>query len=165
MDLVEEALRAELPKLAVDFFVVFSRFECALKRSGIYAIGDNNGVSPDWDKFAQDLGPGFLVDVVALEIAPVLVANPPKKQVKLYDGMLGWKDTNAVERTSDLFVAIRRVRNNLVHGAKYQDGGAGHADFAEGSERDDLLLSQSMAVMTLALKARPDIHDYFRRYG
>lgn len=69
-----------------------------------------------------------------------------------------------MERTSDLFVAIRRVRNNLVHGAKYQDGGAGHVDFVEGSERDDLLLSQSMAVMTLALKARPDIHDYFRRY-
>ncbi|PCR93454.1 hypothetical protein CP336_26135 [Pseudomonas fluorescens] len=165
MDLVEEALRAELPKLAVDFFVVFSRFECALKRSGIYAIGDDNGVSPDWDKFARDLGQGFLVDVIALEIAPVLVANPPKKQVKLDDGMLGWKDTNAVARTSDLFVAIRRVRNNLVHGAKYQDGGAGHAIFVEGSERDDALLSQSMAVMTLALKVRPDIHDHFRRYG
>lgn len=164
MDLVEEALKAELPKLAIDFFVVFSRFECALKRSGTYAIGDDNGVSPDWDKFARDLGPEFLVDVVALEIAPVLVGNPPKKQVKLVDGMLGWKDTNAVESTSDLFLAIRRVRNNLVHGAKYQDSGVGHAGFVEGSERDDALLSQSMAVMTFALEVRPDIYDYFRRY-
>lgn len=165
MDLVEEALKAELPKLAIDFFVVFSRFECALKRSGTYAIGNDDGVGPDWDKFARDLGPRFLSDVLALDIAPVLVANPPKKQVKLDDGMLGWKDTNAVERTSDLFVAIRRVRNNLVHGAKYQDGGAGHPDFVEGSERSDVLLSQSMAVMSFALEVRPDIHDYFRRYG
>lgn len=53
------------------------------------------------------------------------------------------------------------ARNNLAHGANYQDGGAGHADFAEGSEREDALLGQSLAVMTLALKARPDIHDFF----
>lgn len=162
--MVEDALRAALPKLAIDFFVVFSRFECALKRSGTYAIGDVDGVSPDWDKFAQDLGPRFLSDVLALNIAPVLIANPPKKQVKLPDGMLGWKDTNVVKRTSDLFVAIRRVRNNLVHGAKYQDSGAGYPDFVEGSERSDVLLVQSMAVMNLALQVRPDIHDFFRSY-
>ena len=29
MDLVEEAL-SELPKLAISFFVAFSRFECAM---------------------------------------------------------------------------------------------------------------------------------------
>lgn len=38
MTLAEQALEAELPKLAMDFFVVFSRFECALKRSGKYAL-------------------------------------------------------------------------------------------------------------------------------
>lgn len=43
MNLVEQALDAELSKLATDFFVVFSRFECALKRSGKYAIGDETG--------------------------------------------------------------------------------------------------------------------------
>jgi hypothetical protein len=32
MDLVEEALQDKLPELAVSFFVVFSRFECAMKR-------------------------------------------------------------------------------------------------------------------------------------
>jgi hypothetical protein len=41
MNLVEEALQSQLPKLATDFFVVFSRFECALKRSVQYAIGMN----------------------------------------------------------------------------------------------------------------------------
>ena len=69
-----------------------------------------------------------------------------------------------VNSTSDLFLALRRVRNNLVHGAKYQDGGAGHADFVEGSERNDALLDESMAVMSLALNARPDIYQFFRRY-
>lgn len=164
MNLVKQALEAELPKLAMDFFVVFSRFECALKRSGKYAIGDTERVDPDWDGFARDLGTNFLNDVVAQEIAPVLVGKPPKKQVKLLDGTLGWKEMGAVNNTADLFLAIRRTRNNLVHGAKYQDSGAGHADFVEGSERDDALLDQSLAVMALALKLRPDIHHFFRRY-
>jgi hypothetical protein len=31
---VVHPLAAELPKLAVDFFIVFTRFECALKRPG-----------------------------------------------------------------------------------------------------------------------------------
>lgn len=162
--MVEQALEAELPKLAMDFFVVFSRFECALKRSGTYAIGNDDRVDPDWDGFARDLGPDFLRDVVAQGIAPVLVGNPPKKQVKLANGALGWRDMGAVESTADLFLAIRRARNNLAHGAKYQDGGAGHADFVEGSERNNALLGQSLDVMTLALKARPDIHNFFRRY-
>lgn len=164
MNLVEQALEAELPKLAIDFFVVFSRFECALKRSRTYAIGNDDRVDPDWDGFARDLGPDFLSDVVAQGVAPVLVSHPPKKQVKLANGALGWKDMGAVKNTADLFLAIRRARNNLAHGAKYHDSGAGHADFVEGSERDDALLGQSLAVMTLALKARPDIHDFFRRY-
>lgn len=164
MNLVKEALAAELPKLAMDFFVVFSRFECALKRSEVYAAGNDDKVLPDWDGFARDLGRDFLNNVVAQGIAPVLINNPPKQQVKLASGALGWKEMGAVNNTADLFLAIRRARNNLAHGAKYQDGGAGHADFVEGSERDDTLLGQLLAVMTLALQARPDIYAFFRRY-
>lgn len=164
MNLVEQALEAELPKLAMDFFVVFSRFECALKRSGMYAIGNDDRVDPDWDGFARDLGSDFLSEVIAHGIAPALVGNPPKKQVKLANGELGWKDMGLVKSSADLFLAIRRARNNLVHGAKYQDGGGGHPDFVEGSERNDALLGQSLDVMSLALKIRPDIHTFFRRY-
>ncbi|AUG05221.1 hypothetical protein [Pseudomonas sp. S09G 359] len=164
MNLVEQALEAELPRLAMDFFVVFSRLECALKRSGTYAVGDHNSVEPDWDRFARDLGPGFLDEVVSQKIAPDLIDHPPKKQVKLENGALGWKNVGSVENTRDLFLALRRTRNNLVHGAKYQDGGPGDTLFVEGSERDDVLLTQSIAVMTLALKTNPDIHNFFRRY-
>ena len=164
MNLVEQALEAELPKLATDFFVVFSRFECALKRSGKYAIGNDERVDPDWDGFARDLGADFLKRVIKEGVAPVLVAKPPRKQVKLASGDLGWRDMGAVINTSDLFLALRRARNNLAHGAKYQDAGAGRADFVEGSERDDALLRDSLAVLALALEERPDIHAVFRRY-
>jgi len=164
MSLVEEALAAELPKAAIDFFVVFSRFECALKRSGTYAIGNEDRVDPDWDGFTRDLGPAFLAQVIEQGIAPVLVNRPPKKQVKQADGTLGWKGIAPVKNTADLFLAIRRVRNNLAHGAKYRDEGTGHIDLVEGSERDDELLNQSMAVLGLALGERPKIHGFFRRF-
>lgn len=163
MNLVEQALNAELPKLAMDFFVVFSRFECALKRSGKYAIGDETRVDPDWDAFARDLDQSFLKDVIARGIADDLIIRPPKKQIKLADGSLGWRDMGPVDNTTDLFLAIRRARNNLAHGGKYQDGGAGQPDFVEGSERDDTLLGQSLNVLALALKASPDVHRAFQR--
>lgn len=163
MNLVEEAIHTDLPKLALDFFVIFSRFECALKRSVTYAIGNDDSVEPDWGGFARDLGPGFLAHVLAQGAAADLVESAPKKQV-LSNGVLGWKVMGPVTSTAELFLAIRRARNNLVHGAKYQDVGEGQADFVEGSERDNALLNQSLAVLSLALDARPDIHSLFRRF-
>lgn len=145
--LVEEALAAELPKGAIDFFVVFSRFECALKRSGTYAIGNEDRIDPYGDGFARDLSPAFLERIIEQAIAPVLLNRPPKKQVKLADGALGWKDIGSVKNTADLFLAIRRARNNLAHGARYRDGDTGQIDFVEGTEQDDELLSQSLAVL------------------
>ncbi|MNH75820.1 hypothetical protein D3C81_464360 [compost metagenome] len=163
--LVEQALGGDLPKLAVDFFVVFARFECALKRSITYAALDREKVSADWDGFARDLGNSFLEEVIAQEMAPDLVNRPPKQQVMLPDeGGLGWRETPVVRNSAELFVAIRRARNNLVHGAKYRDGATGHVDLVEGSERDNMLLDQSLAVLGLALERSPDVQRFFLRY-
>jgi hypothetical protein len=58
--LVDLALGGELPKLAIEFFIVFSRFECALKRSGDYAApGDNAKVNANWDAFEKISGMAF----------------------------------------------------------------------------------------------------------
>lgn len=166
MNLFEEARGTELPKLALELFVVFSRFEFALKRSRTYAAISNGRVIPDWDGFAKDLGSKFWDEIFAKEVASALISNPPKKQVLLANGELGWKDVSAVKNTAELFLAIRQARNNLFHGAKYQHGSSsGRVDFVEGSERNDALLAESLAVLTLALTVRPDIHDLFRSHG
>ena len=55
MSLVEEALAAELPKAAIDFFVVFSRFECALKRSGACLAGVLRQTSKQSDRDEAEL--------------------------------------------------------------------------------------------------------------
>ncbi|CAN7460627.1 hypothetical protein LJR130_003030 [Variovorax sp. LjRoot130] len=164
MDLVEQALQEKLPEVAVSFFVVFSRFECAMKRIGIYALGDDKGVEADWNRLASDLGQRFLDEVIASGIAPILIGKPPKKQVKLADGTLGWRDMGAVQNSTDLFLAIRRARNNLIHGGKYQDDGSGYANLVAGAERNDALLGQAMAVLRLALESRPDLRNCYFKY-
>lgn len=161
MSIASQALHGKLPDLAVDFFVVFSRFECVMKRSGDYAQGDESGVNPDWDKLAKDLGAAFFADVLTKDIAPVLIAEPPKKQIKQADGSLGWRDMGPVSNAADLFLAIRRARNNLLHGGKYRDQRDGHYTEIQGSERSDTLLSQSLAVLELALAAKPKLAQHF----
>jgi len=164
MDLLDEALQEKLPEVAVAFFVVFSRFECAMKRIGTYAIGDEKGVEADWGGLARDLGNPFFDAVIAKGIAPVLIGKPPKKQIKMSDGTLGWRDMGPVQNVTDLFLAIRRARNNLIHGGKYQDDGSGHANLVAGAERNDALLGQSMDVMRLILESRHDLRGCYFKY-
>jgi hypothetical protein len=164
MSLFDDALQDKLPEIAVEFFVVFSRFECAMKRIGTYAIGNEKGVDADWDRLAGDVGQLFLDQVITDGIAPTLIGKPPKKQVKLPDGTLGWRDMGPVQICADLFLAIRRARNNLIHGGKYQDDGSGQANLVAGAERSDALLRDSMAVLELALETRPDLRACYFKY-
>lgn len=61
MQSAERDLIANLPKETVAFFAVFSRFECALKRSGY--LQNKKGADAHWDKFAKELGKPFLDEV------------------------------------------------------------------------------------------------------
>lgn len=163
MGAFDELLSEPLPQRAVQFFQVFSRFECAMKRSGVYADGGEKEVKADWDKLAVDLGDDFLREVIESGIAPALLQKPPKKQIKLPNDSLGWREMGSISNTLDLFLAIRRARNNLIHGGKYQDGGGGHTDIVDGSERDDVLLRESLNVLALAYERSPPIRQSFGR--
>lgn len=103
--------------------------------------GNGNSAKADWDKFANKLGKAFL-DEIAAKI-PTLVNTPPKKQV--FDGAsLSWQDTDRVADVQNLFGAVRRVRNNLLHG-----GNAGDPDH----ERNEKLIADATIVLECALTA------------
>lgn len=161
MKIVDRALHARLPEQARNFFVVFARFEYAMKQSGTYSRGGKSGVDPDWDGLAKDLGEEFFASVRAERLAQLLITEPPKKQIKQDDGSLGWRDMGAVSNARELFLAVRRVRNNLLHGGKYRDQCSGAYVEIGGSERSDALLSQSLAVLDLALNTKPEVDKYF----
>lgn len=158
---IEELCRG-LPGLAVEFFCIFSRFECAMKRIERYLGSGGNSVRAEWDKMAADLGEEFFEKVRSENIAPDLISKPPKKQIKQEDSSLGWKDAETVKDVRGLFQAIRDARNNLFHGGKYMDVESGGPISIQGSERNYKLLRQSIDVLRLVLRENEEIYSEFR---
>lgn len=145
-----EFLLKGLPETAVTFFAVFSRFEYARKRAGYVRCGRHGQAEADWDCFACRLGDEFLCRLGA----STLRDHPPKRQV-LMDGKLEWEKTCAINSTKDLFLAVRRVRNNLFHGGKYPSGPVPEAS------RDKELLEEATRILDLALNACSNIRGTF----
>ncbi len=142
---------ADLHKTAVQFFKVFSRMEYALKASG-YNNGDG-AAEANWKKFALAVEPS-LSSPPAGEISEsisFLLNEPPKKQF-IAGGVLEWRHTpaNTGNTADDLFVYIRRVRNNLFHGGKFN----GHWFAPERSEK---LMGASLAIMSWAIELDPNV--------
>lgn len=104
------------------FFFTFSRFECALKNTPGYLTG-NNDAKPNWDVFANNISEEFDVTINndVQQAVEYIIGEPPRKQIN-NNGMLVWEesivDDNATI-TNKLCIYIRRVRNNLMHGGKY----------------------------------------------
>jgi hypothetical protein len=146
----EQEIANNLPPAAMAFFILFSRFECALKRAK-YIQAD---ASAAWDRFGKELGKGFFDQVKATGKAKTLLENPPKKQV-VANGGLGWKPMKPPSTSVELLVAIRRARNNLFHGGKYSTG------FEADISRDQTLLEESRWVLHRALEASAQVQVYF----
>lgn len=151
--------------LTTDFFIIFARFEYALKRAGL-TTGDTNRVFPNWDRFASLLKDDFN-RYKTIEIANAvsyLDKHPPKKQV--LDGKnLAWQD-NMRGYNEPLIVwllrLIRTVRNNLFHGGKFA-----HEEIKDPSRNEELLISSLVILqecIELSEKLCPDIKRYFYDY-
>jgi len=106
-----------------DFFMVFSRFEFALKKIGYYKTYSNNRVSPDWNSFAKDyeniFNPNKSEEL--FQAVSYYLSHPPWIQV-LNDDKLEWRENTRKYNESDfawIIRSIRVTRNNLFHGGKF----------------------------------------------
>ena len=130
--------------LALRFLGTFARFEYALKLRG-FAKGNSNSVEADWNVYARAIDSHFceLTDRGFCSAVNYLLAEPPRKQV-LKNGHLTWKDSppNAkLPRAEQTLLMVRRVRNNLFHGAKVWSIERGSRD------RDIRLLKTGMIIL------------------
>ena len=138
-------------ELLFEFFVTFARFEFALKSSG-FVTGDDREAKPEWDGFGQSL------DLEKARQDPEFAAahdylwlNPPARQV-LGAGGLAWDASvpfGKLERMDELLKLVRRVRNNLFHGGKFND------EVHSGPGRDKLLLQHSIVILHRCLDLSP----------
>lgn len=143
--------------LVLDFFLVLSRMEFALKLAG-YVTGNEKKVSPDWDKFGKDIRVSFdraPNETVSNALAYYL-SVPPDKQV-LIDGRLDWipavpTDGTEIERA---LILIRRVRNNLFHGGKYNS--QAHTETA----RNQQLLEMGICILKQAMRILPNVQKAY----
>lgn len=145
-----------LDELGLRMFQTFARMEYALKAAG-YHRGDGPA-KPDWDRLGRDCDQCFReTNSPELRAAiDYIMDEPPRKQV-IEEGRLAWKEVVAHGQTrgEQLLVYIRRIRNNLFHGGKFN----GHW-FA--SERSKTLLCHSLTVLRACRDACPLVANAFR---
>lgn len=145
----------ELNRLADALFTTFARFEYALKAAG-YHKGDGRAES-NWRAFAERIPALFddPQDASLREAVDYILTHPPKRQV-IIGGNLAWSDNPPqTDLRSDLVLLyVRRVRNNLFHGGKF------NGRWFE-PDRSDLLLRHSLTILHACLDASPDVNEAF----
>lgn len=135
-------IEQNLAPIALEFFATFSRFEFALKR-GTYAAGyEGKRASPDWIRFAGDLGDNFFTQMEAAHAARIFFEAPPKRLTIKVGGGVEFTDQAKLANTQMLLEAVGLVRNNLFHGEKIWVG-----------ERDEALIRASLFVLDSAYAA------------
>jgi hypothetical protein len=153
-------------ELLLKFFIVFSRCEYALKRSGFTNGQDGVKVEPNWDKYIKLLKADFNADRTDELKAAVdyLENNPPKKQI-LSKSKLAWCEQKMPQNRPQLFWLldlVKTVRNNLFHGAKYP-----HAEIQDPA-RNKLLLESSLLILLECLELSkgkcPKMVEHFYDY-
>jgi hypothetical protein len=142
---------AVLNSLAIDLFKMFSRFEYSLKAIGFHE-GEGDAKA-NWREFALSIEHQLedpKSDDLRVAITYIL-NNPPKKQVIL-NGKLVWNDSipNTNSKADLVLLYVRRIRNNLFHGGKFNDHW-----FAP--DRSEELLRYSLFILKGCLEVSPDL--------
>jgi hypothetical protein len=141
-----------LDQLAIELFQKFARIEYALKATGFHK-GEGDA-KPDWDKFASSVSDVLEKDTAIAAAIEYMGKKPPKKQV-IRNQLLEWGDpTPNTNKTREVIKCVRRVRNNLFHGGKFNNHW-----FAP--ERSEKLLSHSLSILEACLRASPDLKKAF----
>jgi hypothetical protein len=142
--------------LVFRFFISFSRFEYALKRSGFFKKGSgifSSDAVTDWDKFAKTHRTAFYrgATPALTEACSYFERRPPRRQV-VKNGELSWSSplSRGWKPELDWFLQmVRRVRDNLFHGGEEESAG------------DSELLHHCLVIMETALSLNHAVQSNF----
>ena len=146
--------RVTLSKDAVKFIATILRFEFALKEDG---FGPKKGKAfVEWGRVTKELGQTFYTRIQQSGKAETIMRRPPKKQVSR-DHAPEWELQNPPANVEELFEAVRRVRNNLVHGGK-----AGDPEYdPDDPGRNEKLIGEAQWIIEEALHQMEDVKIHF----
>jgi hypothetical protein len=113
---LQEIYREAVSQEAIDLFVVFARFEYAMKKGGFRR---DNRAEASWNRFANQLPASFFAELQAAPEAGIYFNEPPDHLViNAHEGVRWSGEPQAVNDPISLFRAIKTARNNLFHGEK-----------------------------------------------
>lgn len=147
---------ARLHELGYEFFVDFARMEYALKAAR-YLKRTNGRAEASWEAFAASIDPAFVVqrenDGVLRAAVEGILAEPPKKQIVI-DSRLSWSAVapQADSETDLLLHYVRRVRNNLFHGGKFNG-------VWFDPERAEFLIPKCLIVLDACRNCSPEVKE------
>ena len=146
-------------KLISDFFITFSRFECALKTSITYSNERKGKIEPDWSKFTKSIKDTFNKDrTIELKTAVEFILNNPPKYQTIEFKTLRWveKSFNHNEpELNKLEQHIRDIRNNLFHGGKF------YGRFTHDVSRNAKLIKYAILVLDEWLELNIQVRTIF----
>ncbi|WP_407531880.1 hypothetical protein [Vibrio parahaemolyticus] len=169
----EQKKQEKLEKEIFKFFVIFSRFEFALKSSG-FLVKKPSGKSaePNWDSFVKKYKETFQVTDDLNNSFTYLTnqCSAPSRQILVVsdEGTVNevlsstWKEQNIDVNAPELkkvVDSIKLVRNNLFHGGKYGDKSWNDPD------RTSLLIEHSIKVIWALVGLNSDIEVYFEDFA
>lgn len=139
--------------LLFEFFLTFAQFEFALKTAD-FVTGDLREAKPDWPRFGASLDLGMArQDPNCAAAVDYLGLHPPWRQVVTANG-LAWDSSvgfTRLDRMDQVLDLVRRVRNNLFHGGKFNN------EVHSGPGRNELLLRHSITVLHRCLELSPSV--------
>ena len=149
---------------ALEFYVVFSRFEYALKEQLYVHKGKKpKNLEVNFDTFAKDIRTNFakaILDEATLKVAvSYFCQNPPRKQI--WDGTKpDWSpaETGVQPTSYEMLLLIRQVRNNLFHGGKGWLSPEGNA------ERDKILMTHAITMIAAMIECHADVKQAFSSF-
>jgi hypothetical protein len=142
------------PAYAQDFVALFARIERRLKDAGKIKRGKKIAEA-DWTTLSDVLGPNFFDEIRRSGQASNLIAEPPR--TKMAAGLVFSPENPCpLENVRDLLIrGVCRVRNNIVHGEKFDISGAGW-------ERDEALTRQAHWVLLRAMETAAQSDQVFK---
>lgn len=126
--------------LCSDFLILYSRFEYALKSAGYLQPGERAMAS--LQDFAATISGSFdRYESEDLDEAVNYIINEPPRVLVQTDSVLSW-NVSVIDNdlVFQLVEYVRRVRNSLMHGAKY------YGDIHEGSRNWQLIFSSMIII-------------------
>jgi hypothetical protein len=122
LESLNETIPIEKQTLMLNFLMIFSRFEYALKASG-FSSNSVGRVTANWDTFIASIKGKFDKNNndQLRKAVDSIIQNPPKIQT-VKNRQLDWKERDFSPNDREinrLCLSIRDIRNNFFHGSKF----------------------------------------------